>query len=359
MPDPKPQPAAGRPFAKRVTLMDVCRAAGVSKATISNVVNDKPGVGPELRQKIRDLIKKMGYVPRPAARHLSWARTDTIAVVFQDLTPGWQLNIYRAILMEAALTRYFVVTALSLGPNDEFELPTRVLGTASVDGLLWLDPRATPELINRFKDAQPMPFVVIQGHVEIPDITTISTENTQGAYRAVKHLLGLGYRRLMLITGQEENVDSQEKLAGARQALREAGVSVPADYILNGHHMAWYARRAMNEFETSARPLPEAIFAFNDTMALAVMQWLREKGRRVPEDVAVVGFDGIDEAEHAELTTVETPMREMGTLATRMLIELIHTRPEERKGRHITLGGTLRVRKSCGAHLRQASPPGP
>lgn len=337
---------------RRITLVDVCRAAGVSKATVSNVINDKPGVGPELRQKIHSLIKEMGYIPRPAARHLSRARTDTIAVVFQDLTPGWLLNIYRAILTEAALTQHHVITALSLGEGDEFELPTRVLGTASVDGLLWLDPRATPDLVRRFKNAQPMPFVLIQGHVEDRDITTVCSENTQSAYRAVKHLLGLGYKRLMLMTGQEDNIDSQEKLLGAQQALREAGVSVPPEYIVNGHHMAWYARRVISEFAATGRPLPEAVFAFNDNMALALMQWFKERGLRVPEDVAVVGFDGIDEAEQAELTTIENPMREMGVLATRVLIELIQTKPDERKGRHITLGGTLRIRKSCGAHLR-------
>jgi DNA-binding LacI/PurR family transcriptional regulator len=227
-----------------------------------------------------------------------------------------------------------------------------------VDGLIWLDPRVTPDLVRRFKKQQSMPFVLIQGHLDDPDTTTVATENAQGAYRATKHLLDLGYRRLMLMTGQENNTDSNERMRGAQQALREAGVSVPQEYILNGHHMAWWARKAISEFTESGKPLPEAIFAFNDAMALALLQYFKEKGVRVPEDVALVGFDGIQETEEAQLTTIDTPTREIGTLATRLLIDLIHTPPDQRTGQHIAMSGNLIVRKSCGAHLRSSAAPG-
>lgn len=327
-------------------MRDVCRVAGVSKSTISHVLNDKPGVGVETRQRVREVIRKMGYRPRPAARHLSLARTDTIACVFQDLTPGWLLNIYRGILSKAAELKYHVVTALSVWEGDQFELPTNVLGTASVDGLLWLDPRATPELIRRFKEQQHMPFVVLQGHLDDADIATVSIENTRGAYLAVRHLLSLGRRRLLLVTGQEDNVDSREKLLGARQALREAGVKLAPENMVNGHHVDDFAVRAVDAFLKAGHPLPDAIFAFNDNMALAVMRWLRERGIRVPGQVAVVGFDGIDEARPAGLTTIETPMREMGMMACQTLVELIHTPPSERKAPHLLMGGTLAARDS-------------
>lgn len=335
-----------------MTLTDVCKAVGVSKTTVSNVINDKPGVSPEVRQKIQSLIKKMGFVPRPAARHLSLAKTDTIAVVFQDLTSGWLLTIYRGILEKASEARHHVITALSFRPGDEFELPTRVLGTASVDGLIWFDARATPDLIRKFKSQQSMPIVIIQRHLEDSDITTVSTENIQSAYKAVHHLLTLGHRKLMLITGQPENIDSQEKLIGARQALAEFNVTIPPERILNGHHVDDYAARALAAYLDAGNPLPEAIFSFNDNMALAVMRWLNQRGVRVPEDVAIVGFDGIDDARRAHLTTVEMPLRELGMMAFQLLIDLIHTQPEQRKDSHVFLGGTLQVRKTCGAHLR-------
>jgi len=337
---------------KRVKLADVCKAAGVSKAAISYVLNDKPGVSPEMRRKIKSLMRKMGYLPTPAARHLSLARSETIAAIFQDLTAGWLLTVFRGIAAQAAESKYQLIAALSSQYGDEFKLPTEVLARASVDGFLWMDPRVRPVLVKRFKK-QPIPFVVIQGHIDDPEINTVSIENSNGAYDAVRHLLQLGYRRLMLMTGQEDNVDSLDKLAGARRALREFGVTLPKEYILNGHHVASYAVEAMNAFAESGRPMPEAIFAFNDDMALAVLRWLRDRRLRVPEDVALVGFDGVDEAKGAELTTVETPIREMGMTAAKLLIETIRTPPEQRKSKHILLDGHLAVRKTCGAHLRQ------
>lgn len=330
----------------RVTLKDVCREAGVSKATISHVLNNKPGVGLETRKRILEIIGRMGYKPKPAARHLSLARTDTIACVFHDLTPGWLLNIYRGILSKAAEMNYHVVTALSVWEGDQFELPTNVLGTASVDGLLWLDPRTTPDIIRRFKQEQHMPFIVLQGHLDDPDISTISIEDSRGAYLAVKHLIEMGRRRLMLITGQEDNHDSQQKLLGSRQAIAEAGLSIAPENIVNGHHVDDYAIRAVDAFMKAGHKLPDAVFAFNDNMALAVMRWLMDRGIHVPDDVAIIGFDGIDEARRAGLTTIETPMREMGMMAVQTLVELIHTPAAERKAHHIMMGGTLAVRKS-------------
>lgn len=340
-----------------VTLMDVCRAAGVSKATVSNVINNRPGVGSELREKIQSLMKQMGYVPRPAARHLSLSRTDTLAVVFIDLTAGWLLSIYRGILHRAAEAKYHVTTALSTRLGDEFELPTHVLGTASVDGLIWMDTRVTPELIDKFRKHQSMPFVVIQCHVDDPDITTVCIENTQGAYQAMKHLLSLGYRRIMLMTSQADNPDSQQRMSGAQQALREFKVTVRPPYILNGQNIRRYAYEQLTAFLKSKRKLPEAIFAFNDDMAIGIFHCLKDHGIRVPEDIALVGFDGIDEARDLQLTTIETPVHEMGVMATQLLIDLIQKPPSERRGQHVTIGGALRIRKTCGAHLQQAPPP--
>ncbi len=335
------------------SLDEICRAAGVSKATISNVINNKPGVSQETRQRIQSLIRKMGYAPKPAARHLSLERTDTLAVVFQDLTPGWLLSIYRGILAKAAELKYHVITALSVWEGDQYELPTNVLGTASVDGLLWLDPRLTPELIRRFRNEQHMPFVVLQGHVDDPDISTVSVENTRGAYLAMKHLLELGYRRILLITGQDDNLDSQEKLRGAQQALAEFALPLDPEMAVNGHHVDDFAIRAVEDFLKAGHPLPEAILAFNDNMALAVMRWLADQGVKVPEQVAIVGFDGVDDARRAGLTTVESPIRELGMLAVQLLVDMVRTPIQERRGQHLIMAGTLAVRKTCGAHLKQ------
>lgn len=329
-----------------MTLREVCRVAGVAKSTISHVLNDKPGVSDATRERLRRVIRELGYRPKPAARHLSMARTDTLACVFQDLTPGWLLNIYRGVLAQAAEEKFHVVTALSVSEHDQFELPTHVLGTASVDGLLWLDPRATPDLVRRFQREQDMPFVVLQGHLPDRGIATVSIENVEAARRAVRHLLELGRRRLLLITGQPENPDSRQKLEGARLALRDAGLPLDPALVLNGHHVDDFAVRALADYLRAGHPLPDAIFAFNDNMALAVQRWLAERGIRVPDQVALAGFDGLEEARRANLTTIETPMRELGVQAVRLLVEMIRSPAGTRAARHIVLDGALAPRAS-------------
>ncbi|MFH0880710.1 MAG: LacI family DNA-binding transcriptional regulator [Lentisphaerota bacterium] len=329
---------------KRATLLDVSRAAGVSKATVSNVINNKPGASPKLRKRIQQLVKTMEFVPRPSARHLSLNRSDTVAVLFQDLTAGWLLGIYRGILAQASESKYNVVTALSTREGDEYELPTSVLGTASVDGLLWLDPRVEEQLVLKFRKAYPsIPFVLIQSRVRLPGLITVSIENEKGARLAMRHLLEQGRRQVMLITGQEANRDSQERLRGAQQALQEFNLHADPRYILNGHNNHAATLEALKAFHRDGHPLPDAVFGFNDTMALAALRWFRDQRIRVPEDVAIAGFDGTDEAQVAGLTTIETPIRNLGVMAARLLVEQIKNSGASPSSNNVVLEGTLRL----------------
>ena len=338
-----------RTSARHVTVVDIARAAGVCQATVSYAINDRPGVGPELRKRILAIAKEMNYAPSPAARHLSMSRSEMLGIVIQDLTPGWFLSIFHGMLWKAATTGYHAITVVSTDPGDELDLPMHMVAKTSIDGLLWLDPRATPEAVRKFK-AKGIPFVLIQNNPEDPDVNTIASEDRLGSRDAVRHLLKLGYRRLLLITGHKDSASSREKLDGARQALRELNVTVPADRILNGEYSGDIAVQVLETYLDKGNPLPQAIFAFNDNMALAILRWLDRKGIRVPEEVAVVGYDGTDEALQAELTTVETPTRDLGIMAAQLLIDVIGN--PSRKAQHILLQGTLCVRRTCGASLR-------
>lgn len=333
---------------KQPTLRDVSVHAGVSKATVSRVLNNRAGVALEVRRRVMKAMKELGYVPRAAARSLSWSRTDTIGVVFQDITSGWLLNVFRGIMHVASSARYNILTALSTTEGDELDLPQRLLTEGRVDGLLWMDPRVPASAMCEMKELR-MPLVVLQRNLPDRDINTVSIENEQGARDAVMHLLRLGYRDILLITGTPENEDSNERLRGAEQAFREMNVPWDAARRIIGHNVGTLAVRAFEEYLVTARKVPRAIFAFNDDMAIAVINWLRKHGYRVPEDVAVVGFDGIAEAEHAGLTTVETPMYEMGVLGAQMLIDSISGAPNAARPRQVFLRGTLKIRESCGA----------
>jgi LacI family transcriptional regulator len=329
------------------TIAEVCDALGVSTATVSRVLNNKPGVGAELRKKVLAGVKELNYVPRAAARHLSSAKSDTLGIAFQDLTAGWLLTIFRGIISRAA-GRYHVITSISVREGDEFEVPSRLLAERRVDGLIWLDPRTPPQLIKRMK-SQSVPFVVLQRQIADPDINTISIDSSQGAREAVSHLLNCGYRKLLFLTGPQDDADSLRKLDGAQQALKEFNVELPTQNILEGHHGGAHAVRAISEYVAAGHPMPEAIFAFNDAMAIAVLHWLRGRAIRVPQDVAIIGYDGIDEAKHVGLTTFETPMYEMGVLATQVLMDLIDLPATERKAKQLVLKGTLVIRDTGGA----------
>ncbi|HBA85330.1 MAG TPA: hypothetical protein DCZ95_14685 [Verrucomicrobia bacterium] len=352
------QRRARRVVGVRATIFDVCRTLGVSTATVSRVMNNKPGVGPALREKILTAMKQMNYVPQAAARQLSRTRSDAIGVIFQDLTAGWPLLILRGIMSRVSTTAnaaFQVNISLSLRAGDECELPRKMLAEHRVDGLIWLDPRAPDALIEDLKK-QTAPFVLLQRQMNDADISTVAIDGRQGGYLAMRHLLSLGYRRILLLTGSETDENSREKLAGARRAAREFKHSVTADRILVGHHVGAHAVKALAEYYGSDRPKPDAIFAFNDDMAIAVIQWLRHQGYRVPDDLAVIGFDGIAEAEYLGLTTIETPMYEMGVLAAQILLDQINDPSGERKARQVLLQGRLHVRESCGAKRRPPAP---
>jgi LacI family transcriptional regulator len=338
----------------RATLKDVARTARVSTATVSRVMNEQPGAGDIVRQRVLAVMKELDYAPRAAARHLSSRRNNTIGLVFQDLTHGWFMSIYLGIFNRLR-GHYHVLTSLSSRWGDEFELPRRVLAERRVDGLLWLDMRATPRMI-RDMGRQGVPLVVLQQAIDDPAINTVCIESRTGAYLAAKHLLDLGRKRLLIVSGPPENTDSQRKLDGVRMAFAERGMELRQEQVLVGHHMGNLAVRAM-ETHLQEHKAPDAIFAFNDDMAVAILAWLRGRGIRVPEDIAIVGYDGIPEAAYSGLTTIETPLFDMGVMAAQLLIETLERAHEERPARQVVLQGALRVRDTCGARVHASVDP--
>jgi len=333
---------------KQIKLADVCAAAGVSTATVSRVLNNQPGVGAALRAKVLAKMRELDYVPRAAARNLSRAKSDTIGLVFQDLTPGFLLTVFRGIMNRASSSGYHVLTALSTEAGDEMDLPQRLLAERRVDGLIWYDPRATARGLGALM-REHVPFVLLQKRAMDPAVNTVCIECEESAAELMRHLLALGHRRILLVTGAETDEDSMRKLDSVLRVARQHGVKIPAGQIVVGHHVGGHAVRALEAYMEAGGKKPDAILAFNDDMALAIITWLRRRGLRVPQDVAVVGFDGVAEAEAQGLTTIETPMYDMGVLAMQILIDRLSGTAESSRARQVVLKGRLVVRHSCGA----------
>ncbi len=308
---------------KHVTLFDICKRAGVSSATVSRVMNQSPLVVEPTRKKVLKAIRDLGYHPSHAARMLARQRTDTIAVIFPEIAGGFFAEVLAGIDAAAAEHRYHVITALSHGAEDEKNLISRFALERRADGLIVMALTSGLDPLIKQTGKRGLPMVVIGRPVSGPNIFSISMDNQGGAGLALEHLAERGCRRIALITGPADNYDAQQRMEGSRKAAARLGLEIPPSLIWPGTFKEEGGRAAVEKYLRSGSPLPQAIFAFNDETALGARAALLERGHRVPEDVALVGFDNLDSARHVELTTLHNPMREIGRAAGEGVLQKI------------------------------------
>ncbi|MGW0531302.1 LacI family DNA-binding transcriptional regulator [Streptomyces sp. NPDC003032] len=311
----------------RPTLEAVAARAGVSRATVSRVVNGGPGVREGLAEKVRAAVDELGYVPNRAARSLVTRRHDAVAVVIAEpetrvfADPFFALQL-RGISKELTARDVQLVLLLTEG-RDDHERVGRYLAGGHVDGALVFslhldDP--LPGIIRRA--GVPTVFGGRPGWPDAAsgerDVPYVDCDNRGGARDAVRHLVGLGRRHVAHITGPLDQTSAVDRLDGFRDVL----VDVDPRLIAEGDFTPAGGERAMRELLGGAPEL-DAVFAANDLSASGALRVLRERGRRVPDDVAVVGFDDmLPVAEQTEppLTTVRQDIEEMGRLMARTLL---------------------------------------
>lgn len=327
----------------RPTLKDVCRDALVSEATVSRVINGSPLVHQRTRERVMDVIKKLGYTPNAAARNLSRSKTDTIGVVFHQMSSGFFAQVMAGIDKAARENRYHILCAFTHLETEPGKTCTSMFDEMRIDGMIILDPALNKPLLNDLKSYR-KPIVLIQCDSHDRDISSINVQNRRGAHAAVAHLLNLGYKDLLVVRGPAGAQDAQLRLEGCEQALKEKGPGVTCRYI-DGHYDPQDAVEAFRKYRAK-HGLPRALFALNDAMALAILKDLRTDGVKVPEQVAIVGFDGVDTADYVGLTTIETPMNALGEGAVRLFLKRLEA--PDQPAEHIQLETRLVVRNTCG-----------
>jgi LacI family transcriptional regulator len=335
---------------RRPTSREVARRAGVSRSTVSVVLNDvtRIAIAPETRQRVLDAARELGYVPSAAARQLASGRARTIGLV---ITYAEHLRtdafVPRALysLNEEAHRRGFRVLVEALEDVTAGDAYQQLVRGKQIDGLIVLNPRdddaRLPKLI-----ADGFPVVVI-GHA--PDAPQVDVDNVGAARRATEHLLAAGRRRVAhLPYAPLAHHSSAMRRDGWRAALRAAGLDAGDAWVEGADFSAESGHRAMATLLRRVRP--DAVFAGNDTVAFGAMTALREAGLRIPDDVAVVGFDDIPLAAHGcpPLTTVRLPAVEMGHCAAERLILRIEGREADAAAGDL-LPTELIVRASSGA----------
>lgn len=317
-PHSQPTRASGAQSA-RPLMVDVARLAGVSHQTVSRVLNDHPHVSAKTRAGVLAAIRDLGYRPNAAARSLVTGRTNALGVISVDSTLyGPSSMLYG---LERAAPPDYLVAIARLDTFDRRSLHQaveRFLGQA-VEGIIVVAPQtsAVEALINLKTD---IPLVAIKCGIDAP-LPSVIIDNLAGAARATQYLLDLGHETVHHLAGPLTWLDAQERMNGWRQTLAAAGARVPD--LVSGD---WSARSGYEMgHRLAAMPDVTAILAANDQMALGLLRALAERGRDVPGDVSVVGFDDIPEAAffRPPLTTVRQDFGELGTRAMHLLMDRI------------------------------------
>ena len=327
----------------RVTIHDIAKLLGVSPSTVSRALSGKGRISPAMREKIRQVAEELGYRPNALARGLATHRTGEVGVVIHERhLPLDERSFYGVILeaIEAELAQHgYHVLFSTLGD----QLFPRCVEERRVDGLIILGTDVSEDLVRSL--AQIVPLVLVD-HA-LPGIPSVVGDNVGGAKLATAHLLEHGHREVAFVAETLTDPSFRARFEGYQLALKERGLRVRKDFVVEGGRRSDSDRVAMEKLLGGKR-LPTAIFAANDFMAVGAIKALTKAGFRVPKDVAVVGFDdgALATVVHPPLTTVRVPRVEMGRASARKLLRLL--RGEEMTPVVEVLPTTLTVRASCG-----------
>jgi LacI family transcriptional regulator len=334
------------------TLEEVARLAGVSRSTVSRVINNEPNVSPETRERVLDAIQKSGYRPHAVARSLVTNRTHIIGMVISESVTTLFTDPFFPLLLRGATEacnahQYQLMLSLFTARSGGQEMYERVLRNGYLDGVIVtsasLDDPLIPQLL---RDSIPLVSV---GRYPDPRVHYVDVDNVGGAQMAVEHLIRLGHRRIGVITGRLDMAAGQDRLEGYRQALQAHKIPVEDALIAEGDFTEGSGITAMRQLLKAS---PTAVFAASDIMAIGALRELIEVGMEVPGDIALVGFDNIPVSGVVQppLSTVRQPIERLGAMAVDVLIDLLDTpSPADGHTQKIVLPTELAVRKSCGA----------
>jgi DNA-binding LacI/PurR family transcriptional regulator len=323
---------AGARSGGRPTLEAVANRAGVGRGTVSRVINGSAHVSPKARAAVLRAIDDLDYVPNRAARSLVTRRTDGIALVVSEsedrlFAEPFFAGVVRGVSAEIADTAFQLWLAMANGSSDRSRLG-RHLTAQHVDGVMLLSLHGDDDL-PRLLQRRGVPTVLGGRPTGFTPDSFVDVDNHAGARLAVDHLVGQGRRRIATIAGPQDMMAGVARLTGYREALAEAGLQDDGNgdgdgLVAYGEFSEPSGRAAMEDL-LARRPDLDAVFAASDPMAFGAMRAIKDSGRHIPDDVAVVGFDGSPAAGNTEppLTTVSQPAEAMGRHMARLLLALI------------------------------------
>lgn len=340
----------------RVTTQDVAEQAGVSRATVSFVLNDVPGmrISPKTRRRVKRVALQLNYHPDATARRMVSGQTHVLGFVMrqtsdQTFADTFLPQVLNGLSYGAAAMGYHILFE-PIAPDNKTSTYARLIHERHVDGIVLSGPRIDDRELSRIHvEGAP---IVLMGQLPGTDIPFVDVDNIGGAEQATRHLINLGHRRIALITNAPPaytaSVDRQK---GYRRALTKAHIKYTKELVRYGNFTPQSGFIAMNELLDLHSP-PTAVFIASDTVAFGALHAIRRRGLHVPQDLALVGFDDVPLSSYIDppLTTLCLPAYQLGRVTTDLLVRLI--RKEPIKHTQILLETKLIIRESCGACLR-------
>ena len=312
-----------------MTIKDIARIAGVSVSTVSRVLNDHPDVSEGAKEKVLAVVQEYNYIPNTSARELGKASSDNIGVVVRGMSNPFYTNIITAIGDRIEKAGYTMVMQQIGTSDDEIMTAARMERDKRLQGVIFLGGKL--DYTNEQMKNISVPYVCCTfsnqlGSLDKSDYSSVCIDDNQAAYDAVERLYNEGHRRIaVLLSGVDDGSVSELRFAGYERALRDFGIGVDKNLIIeiNSYNIADAYTGMQQWLEKNLEAT--AVFAISDNMAMGAMKAIREKGKRIPKDMAVIAIDGIEASEYMNpvLSTICQPMEKMGNEAVKLLVDII------------------------------------
>jgi LacI family transcriptional regulator len=331
------------------TIREVARKAKVSTATVSRVFNASAPVDDATRRRVLAVASDLKYTPNAIGRSLSIRKTEAIGLLLPDLYGEFFSEVIRGSDQATQRMKYHLFVSSSHNHREEIETALRMM-RGRVDGLIVMSPHLGAETLMT-NIPRGLPVVLLNCSTHDPSIDSINIDNFDGAFQLVSHLIGHGHKKIAMIRGTDQNFDAEERVRGYRAAMKDARIPVSLMIEEHGDFSETSGFESMNAI-LARSDRPTAVFASNDAMAIGALSAVRDAGLRVPEDMALGGFDDIPIAQFIKpsLSSVSVRISEMGAMAVERLIDAIRKKDDHVR-KQIVLPTTVIARESCGCSI--------
>jgi LacI family transcriptional regulator len=331
---------------KAISLKDVAKKAGVGLGTASRVLNNHPSVKEETRQLVLNAMKELKYQPNAIARSLKIKSTKTVGVMIPDISSAFYPEIVRGIEDASSTYQYNIILCNTDLDESKEILYLNMLKEKKVDGIIFISNTIGENLQEEFENLD-TPIVLISTKDYKEKFPSVTIDNVEAAYAAVDYLCKLGHKDIAMIAGEFDDPNSGiPRIEGYKRALLHNGIAFKQDLVYEGDYRYKSGYENMKKI-LQRGTIPTAVFAASDIMAMSAARAAMERGFKIPEDISIVGFDGIESTQffYPSITTIEQPRYEMGYEGMTLLAKLMNG--EETDSKDIVLNFKLVERESC------------